>query len=438
MPNSTGSTSQSGTTSRFAIDGLHPGQVAAPETVEEATALLKEANAQNWSVVPFGSGSKQQVGNALKRYDIALSLERFDRILEFEPQDLVVKVQSGCRLAALQDCLAQHGLYLPIDPPWRDTATMGGIVSAHDSGPLRFAHGTVRDYLIGISLIQPDGAWTKFGSRVVKNVTGYDMCKLYTGAFGTLGVLLDFYFKLKPLPPFERTVVVKMKGFAEAAQAIAKLSISSLFPSAVEWLNPAAFEFVNRSLELTRGEPGYAVVVRFGDVENSVQWQVEQLEKLWNGLTAQGVIISDDREQSLVWQVLREDSPWLEGGSSNAKLKVNCLPSHLAATAQRLEAVGKVLNAQTRLKAHAGSGIIRAYFSFDASTSTAERFPQELANLRAALRAARGTAIAESVPASWKDGIDVWGYDFKDKALMQQIRQQYDPCRILNPGRFVV
>ena len=189
---------------------------------------------------------------------------------------------------------------------------MGGIVSSHDSGPLRFSHGTIRDYLIGISLIQPDGAWTKFGSRVVKNVTGYDMCKLYTGAFGTLGVLLDFYFKLKPLPPSEKTVVVKFKGLTETAQALAKLLSSPLLPAAVELLNPAALQFVNHSLSLTQGEPGYALVLRFGDVENSVQWQVEQLEKLWDGLTAQGVIVGDAREQSLVWQMLREDRPWLD------------------------------------------------------------------------------------------------------------------------------
>ena len=188
--------------SRFAVGGLHPERVVAPQTAEEAGALLKEANAQNWAVVPFGSGSKQHIGNALKKFDVALSLEHFNQILEFEPQDLVVKVQAGCPLATLQARLAQDGLCLPVDPPWQDVATVGGIVSSHDSGPLRFSNGTIRDYLIGISLIQPDGAWTKFGSRVVKNVTGYDMCKLYTGAFGTLGVLLDFYFKLKPLPPF--------------------------------------------------------------------------------------------------------------------------------------------------------------------------------------------------------------------------------------------
>lgn len=400
---------------------------------------MKEANAQNWAVVPFGSGSKQQIGNALKKYDVALSLEHFSQILEFEPQDLVVKVQAGCPLATLQARLAQDGLCLPVDPPWQDTATLGGIVSSHDSGPLRFSHGTVRDYLIGISLIQPDGAWTKFGSRVVKNVTGYDMCKLYTGAFGTLGLLLDFYFKLKPLAPSEKTVVVKFKGLTETAQALAKLFSSPLLPAAVELLNPAALEFVNHSLDLTQGESGYAVVLQFGDVENSVQWQVEQLEKLWDGLTAQGVIVGDAREQALVWQMLREDRPWLEcPGSLNVKLKLNCLPSQVSAMTEGLEKLRKELNAKLRLKAHAGSGVIRGYLAFEESGSATSKFVQQLQNLRTELKPSRGTLIVESAPASLKAAIDVWGYDFKDRALMQQIRQQYDPRGILNPGRFVV
>ena len=399
---------------------------------------MKEANAQNWAVVPFGSGSKQHIGNALKKFDMALSLEHFSQILEFEPQDLVVKVQAGCPLATLQARLAQDGLCLPVDPPWQDTATLGGIVSSHDSGPLRFFHGTIRDYLIGVSLVQPDGAWTKFGSRVVKNVTGYDMCKLYTGAFGTLGVLLDFYFKLKPLPSSEKTVVVKFKGLAETTQALAKLLSSPLLPAAVELLNPSALEFVNHSISLTQGESGYAVVLRFGDVENSVQWQMEQLERLWDGLTAQGVIVGDTREQALVWQMLREDRAWLEEPALNVKLKLNCLPNQVATMAGRLETLRKELNAELRLKAHAGSGVIRAYLAFEESASAPSQFLQQLQNLRAELKSSRGTVIMESAPASFKAGMDVWGYDFKDKALMQQIRQQYDPRGILNPGRFVV
>ncbi|MCI0418099.1 MAG: FAD-binding oxidoreductase, partial [Acidobacteria bacterium] len=293
--------------------------------------------------------------------------------------------------------------------------------------------------LIGVGLVQPDGTWTKFGSRVVKNVTGYDMCKLYTGAFGTLGVLIDFYFKLKPLPPFERTVVVKLKGLSEAAEALAKLLSSPLTPAAVELLNPSALEFVNRFLPLTQGQPGYTMVLRFGDVENAVQWQVEHLEKLWSGLTAQGVTVSDAAEQSLLWQILREDREWLaQPGALNAKLKLNCLPSQVAAMVERLESLRKDLNAEVQLKAHAGSGVIRTYVSFEESASAVSRLSQEIQNVRAALKPSRGTMIVESAPASLKASIDIWGYDFKDKTLMQQIRQQFDARTVLNPGRFVV
>ena len=439
MPSSSPSTVDPKIAARFAVDGVQPDRIVAPRTTEEAGALLKEANVRNWAVVPFGGGSKQHIGNVLKKFDVALSLEHFNQIPEFEPQDLVVKVQSGCRLADLQRRLAENGLCLPVDPPWQDAATLGGIVSAHDSGPLRFSSGTIRDYLIGISLIQPDGSWTKFGSRVVKNVTGYDMCKLYTGAFGTLGVLLDFYFKLKPVPPFERTVVVKLKGPTESAAALGKLLSSPLLPAAVELLNPAALEFLNRALPLTESEPGYAVVLRFGDVESSVQWQVGQLEKLWDGLTTQGVIVGDPDEQSLVWQMLREDRAWVEQPSAaNVKLKLNCLPTQIVTMAERLETLRKELNAEVRLKAHAGNGIIRAYVSLEDSSAASAKFIEQLQKLRAKLKPSRGSVIVESAPASLKLAIDVWGYDFKDKKLMQQIRQQFDPCRILNPGRFVV
>ena len=125
LSNNMTSSAEGTASSRFAIDGLRPERVVAPQTAEEAGALLKEANVQNWAVVPFGSGSKQHVGNTLKKFDVALSLEHFNQILEFEPQDLVVKVQAGCSLATLQARLAQDGLCLPVDPPWQDAGHGG-------------------------------------------------------------------------------------------------------------------------------------------------------------------------------------------------------------------------------------------------------------------------------------------------------------------------
>ena len=152
-------------------------------------------------------GAVRTSGTRPKRFDLALATTRLDRIPEYEPQDLVVRVESGCRLARLQELLAADRLCLPVDPSAYRQTTLGGMVAANASGPDRYGHGTLRDYLLGVGVIQADGTQTRFGSRVVKNVTGYDMCKLYAGSFGTLGVFSDFYFKLKPLPPMEKTVV---------------------------------------------------------------------------------------------------------------------------------------------------------------------------------------------------------------------------------------
>jgi glycolate oxidase FAD binding subunit len=423
--------------SRFLVDGLEPRQVWAPASRDEIGELLKKANAEKWAVVPFGSGSKQHIGNVLKKFDVALSMENFAQIPEYEPQDLVVKVESGCRLLDLQTRLAQDQLCLPVDPASGERATLGGIVSCHDSGPLRFSQGTIRDHLIGISVVQPVGTWTKFGSRVVKNVTGYDMCKLYTGAFGTLGVLVDFFFKLRPLPPSEKTVIVTVRGLPEVWQAVSWLTRSPLVPVALEFLNPSAVQFMNESLALTRSHDGYLVAVRFGDVEKAVQWQIEQLEKLWEGLATQGIIVSDAGEQKLLWQLLSEDRAWVETPQA-VKMKVNFLPSRLVETVQSLESLAKSLSAQLRIKGHAGNGIVRAYLRFEESVETILQFTTQLQRIRSLLKSCRGSVVVESAPLEVKKVIDVWGYDFKDKALMQQIRQQFDPCSVLNPGRFVV
>jgi glycolate oxidase FAD binding subunit len=409
-----------------------------PKTSEEVGEILRLANSHNWGVIPFGAGTKQGVGAPPQRYDVALSLRNFNQIPEYEPQDLVVRVESGCRLIHLQERLAQDNLCLPVDPPYSGESTLGGIVACNVSGPSRFAHGTIRDHLLGISVIQPDGSKTKFGARVVKNVTGYDMCKLYTGSFGTLGILIDFYFKLKPLPPSEKTVLVVLASLPDARAALEKLFNSPLAPAAMEFLNPAALRILEESISLTGNKAGYAFAVRFEDVENAVKWQVEQLEKLWEPHYVKGVILGDRAEQKLFWEVLREDRPYLQDPQGPVvKLKVNSLPSQLVDLTQRLECSEARLGGKVLIKSHTGSGVVRAYFHPSGSFR-----PQEMADfirdLRAFLKPVHGSVVIESAPLALKKTVDVWGYDCREKVLMERIKQKYDPGGILNPGRFVV
>ena len=425
--------------SKYTVDGLQPEQVFAPKAADEITEVLRQANSQSWTVVPFGAGSKQHIGNTLGKYDVALSTQYLNQIPEYEPQDLVVKMESGCRLIDLQARLAQDRLCLPIDPPSYAEATVGGIVSANASGPLRFSQGTIRDFLLGISVVQPDGTRTKFGSRVVKNVTGYDMCKLYTGSFGTLGVLVDFYLKLKPLPAFEKSVVAVLKKLGDAQEALAKLLQSSLAPSAVEFLNPAAMVLLNQKFSLTKDSSNYAFIARFSDVEKAVEWQIEQLERLWEPVVSQGVIVGNLSEQDDLWEWLREDRCWLDFPcESRVKLKVNCVPDRMIEFVKQLESLCEKMIVPVMIRAHAGSGVIRAYLCFENPLTSPQTLIDHIQALRGSLRSVRGSVVVESAPLAVKKDIDVWGYDFKDKALMQQIRKQFDPHSILNPGRYVV
>jgi glycolate oxidase FAD binding subunit len=425
-------------TSRFIVEGIQPQWVVEPNDAEEIGDLLRLARDRSWGVIPFGSGTRQGIGNLPIRFDAALSLRKFNRIPEYEPQDLVVKVESGCRLIDLQDKLSQDNLFLPIDPPC-DSGTVGGIVASNTSGPLRLAHGTIRDFLLGIGVVQPTGTKTKFGARVVKNVTGYDMCKLYAGSFGTLGVFTDFYFKLKPLPPSQATVLGVMKELSTAREALMKLRESPLSPLAVEFMNPEAARVLSRSLPFVWNDRGYSLAVLFGEVERAVRWQVEELKRLWEPLGLVELNLSESAEQKALWQVLREDGPFTEGfPGSTLKLKINSLPSQLSELVQQLDLLKTKLNGGVLIKSHAASGVTQAYLRLSDSPAEQQEIARGIERLRNFLKPFRGSVVVELAPLALKKIIDVWGCDSKDRLLMQRIREKYDSPGILNPGRFVV
>lgn len=423
----------------FTVQGKRPDRAAAPRTPEEIGELLRRAQHEHWAVVPYGSGSRQDLGNPPERFDLALATTRLDRIPEYEPQDLVVRVESGCRLGRLQELLAADRLCLPVDPPAYRQTTLGGMVATNASGPGRFGHGTLRDYLLGVGVIQADGCQTRFGSRVVKNVTGYDMCKLYAGSFGTLGVFSDFYFKLKPLPPMEKTVVGLFKKLPPVRSALSKLLRSPLIPIAVEFLNGCASRRLDRKLDWNGKIAGNALAVRFGDLEAAVNWQVEELKEIWGACLDGDLVVSDSREQARFWDCLREDHFCMaEPPLESARLKVNILPNQLVQWIEEIERHLSDIEAPFFLRAHAGSGVIRIFCHLDPATAQAGRLAGLIERWRSLLNAVRGSVVIERGPACLKNRVDAWGYRYKDLKLMRRIKNRLDPREILNPGRFVV
>ncbi len=205
------------------IDGLAPGRIIAPRTEEEVAAALAEARSASQAVIPTGGGTLLHVGEPPSRYDLGLATGELTGIVEYNPADLTMVVRSGTTLAELDAELARRGQFLPLDPPLPERATVGGSLAANASGPWRSAYGSARDMVIGMRMALPGGEIARSGGRVVKNVAGYDLAKLFIGSYGTLGVIVEAAFKLFPRPPATRMLFFECASTDEAFRLSTRL-----------------------------------------------------------------------------------------------------------------------------------------------------------------------------------------------------------------------
>src|SRR5436309_4727101 len=232
---------------------------------------MRQAFEAGAAMIPVGGATKLHLGNPPRAAHIALHTSGLRGVVEYEPDNMTVSVLSGTPLAELQSVLRGSQQFLPLDPPHPERATLGGIVSCNSSGPIRFRYGTVRDMLIGVKIAHPDGTRTKAGGKLVKNVTGYDMCKLYTGSLGTLGVLTELTFKVQPHCDSLATVALGYSDLARALEATQLFLRSGLLPDAIEAYNASACSRL--PLVEPRGAP-WLLFLRFGEVNAAVRWQV--------------------------------------------------------------------------------------------------------------------------------------------------------------------
>ena len=199
-------------------------RIVEPQSGEEAAEILRCANEDGAAVIPRGGGTKSDWGNPPARTDVMLSTARLNRVVEHAWADLTVTVEAGCTITELQRTLAQHGQRLAVDPLWPEKATVGGVLSANDSGVLRFRYGGLRDLVIGVTLALADGTLAQSGGKVVKNVAGYDLGKLFCGSFGTLGVITEVNFRLHAIAPYAETVSVQSDSIETLASLLCDVS----------------------------------------------------------------------------------------------------------------------------------------------------------------------------------------------------------------------
>ncbi|MEK7700920.1 MAG: FAD-binding oxidoreductase, partial [candidate division NC10 bacterium] len=256
------------------VEGRTPEAAVFPASIEEVAAVIGLAAEAALPVTPWGGGTAASVGMPAARAGLVVGLSRLNRLVEHEPGDLTATVEAGVTVEALQAALRSRGQWLSLDPPDAERATVGGVLSTNASGPRRHLYGTARDLLIGVTVVTAEGAVVKGGGKVVKNVAGYDLPKLFIGSYGTLGIIVEATVKLRPLPDDERLVGVSFDRLKDAGTAVRALMASDLIPNAVELLDAIA------GSALLGGSVGAALIVGFDGLPDQIEWQCAELARL--------------------------------------------------------------------------------------------------------------------------------------------------------------
>jgi glycolate oxidase FAD binding subunit len=413
----------------YAVEGRTPALVALPTTAEEVAHVLRTANLAGAAVTPWGAGTLQALGMPPDRLDIVLSLERLNRVLIYEPDDLTCSVEAGMTLGQLNQLLGEHNQMLPLDPPLPERATIGGLIAANASGPRRHGYGTLRDLLIGIRVVHTDGTISKAGGMVVKNVSGYDMMKLYLGSLGTVAVVVSANFKLLPRPAAQATALVRFDGVAPALATVEALLASQLVPTAVDVADAAAAAALGLNGE------GALLAVRCEGPAAAVERTARDVQSLASERGGRAPATLDAAATEDFWRRVADFAQVAELAPDEAVLKLSVIPTDVpAALAGLADAAGAAGLRAARL-AHAGTGIVLARVRPAAAGQ--EAFGPALAQLQAALVQRWKNAMVLGCAPHYKPGLALWGAEPSGLAVMRAIKAEYDPNGILNKGRFV-
>lgn len=407
------------------IDNFGPLPILRPQSVAEIGDIVRRAAAENQAIYPISGRTLLNIGLPPVRPGVAVDLRSLSQVLDYPARDMTVTVQAGITLAQLQALLAKENQRLPIDVPNAERATLGGVLAANVSGPRRFGCGTLRDYVIGITTVNDQGQQVKAGGHVVKNVAGYDMCKLHIGALGTLGIISQVTLKLRPLP--ECTSLVTF-GCETAAldRLLDQLHATRTRPVCLDVLNQPAARFLVRDYRINLPEAPWVIVVGFEDNSPAVGWQVRQLIQEFTAGDIQGLEARAGAACEPLWRGLIENT----ANGQRLTFKANLLASVVAGFCRQAESLSESM----RLHAHAGSGIVYGHIDGDLTLPHVAAMLKELTEM--AVRA-EGNLVVPRCPLEWKRELPIWGRERGDFWLMRQIKDKLDPQNLFNPGRFL-
>jgi len=393
------------------VDGIAPAWVVRPGTIAEVQAVVRSGS----RLVASGLGAHLEIGAPPRALDVLLRVDRIARVLDHEAADMTVTVEAGCPLASLQTLLASAGQWLPLDPPRAGRTTIGGLVAANLSGPLRTSQGTVRDLLLGCAVVGARGVVVRSGGRVVKNVAGYDLPKLHVGALGTVGVIVEATFKVRPRPERESAVVVACPTVASAA-AVA-LAVRDAFDPL--WLEVAG----SRGLGDGPGS-GAAVAVGVAGSTAEVEHGCARVRSVAEAHGCRATSADDGA-------ALRVRLSDFDTEPAAALLRAATLPSEVGAVLEAVESTAREQGVKLRTLAHAANGIVRI------AVARPEPVAALVRALRPGLEASGGSLVVHRATPDVKATVDPWGDPGSGRGLMRRIKQAFDPDGVFAPGRLI-
>ena len=375
-----------------------------PGDAGEVQACVARAERDGLIIVPAGLGAHLDVGGLPRRVDVLLRVGRLARVVDHQAADMTVTVEGGCPLAVLDATLAARGQWLPLDPPRATRTTVGGLLAANLSGPLRATQGTARDLLLGIRVVGGGGALVSGGGKVVKNVAGYDLPKLHVGALGTLGVIVEATFKVRPRPAREEALVVRCRDVADAVAVASALLDIDAPPLWIE-------------MDGTH-DGGAAVSIGLAGIDEEVESARIVATRLAAGREIAGVADAPSLRARLVD---------LGGEAWAAVLRIGVLPRDVGGS------LVDILGARVPLRfgVHAANGILHAAIHDAAAVAPLVR------TLRPGLEARGGSLVVERAVPAVKQAIDVWGDAGAGIGLMRGVKAALDPSGVFAVGRFV-
>lgn len=452
-------------TAQYAVDGVIPKAVVFPKDTRMVAALVQCACRGNLAIVPWGSGTKMAMGNPPKRLDLVVCMARMNHMLDVDTANLTITVEAGVKFRDVQARLATEedrcylpledlkteagefvcsdrshsGCFLPMDPPFSERATMGGVVATNTTGPRRLLYGLPRDLVLGVRFVTPKGDIIGAGGKTVKNVSGYDVSKLMIGSLGSLGILCEMTLRLLPLPEKMETLLFSFDAFSDAGAFAAAILGTKLLPAAVEVANKAAIENMDLRGSLDFSPGSHVVMVALEAFDEAVARMHKELLAMAQHFKAKGHSLVQEDKHRLFWLTVGE----LQGSAHQRFPRLVALQLNypLSAWKALFEFADKTLS-QARLDhtmlCHAGNSVTLINLLSGTKGTDDKALIEAVQALLAECRKAGGNLVVQRAPADLKKALPVWGEPGSDLPLMKRIRVELDPFGVMNPGRFAV